>query len=149
MKTACGYDVSVIESGLTLCQSHPFIGASSDGCVIEDREEGVIEIKCPYSIDNHNITKMQINDILDLQHSGFCLQTSDCGTNLKRSHGYYAQVQGEMAIMGLPWCDFVVWTHAKVNNIFVERIKFDSAFVAEMMPKLVSFYVEHVFPNAI
>ena len=44
---------------------------------------------------------------------------------LEKTHKYYAQVQGEMAIKGLPWVDFVVWTAAASNIIFVERVFFD------------------------
>lgn len=47
--------------------------------------------------------------------------------------------------MGLPWCDFVVWTAAKSNNIFIERVMFDNEHVSFMMPKLVQFYMDHVY----
>ena len=30
--------------------------------------------------------------------------------HLNESHMYYAQVQGEMTIMELEWCDFVVYS---------------------------------------
>ena len=48
--------VSVTPTGLTLFPSHPFLCASGDG-KIEDMSEGphnkhgVLEIKCPYSIN--------------------------------------------------------------------------------------------------
>jgi len=62
------------------------------------------------------------------------------GPTLKRNHRHHHQVQGEMAITGLTWCDFVVWTNATHNNLFVERIHFDQQFVACMLPKLKDFY---------
>ena len=68
------------------------------------------------------------------------------GPRLKRNHKYYAQIQGEMAMMGCPWGDFVVWTAAKESNCFIERIHFDSAFCTCMMPKLVEFFVHHILP---
>ena len=46
---------------------------------------------------------------------------------LKKTHKYFAQVQGEMAIKGLPWVDFVVWTAAASNIIFVDRVFFRCA----------------------
>ena len=34
--------------------------------------------------------------------------------HLPKNHSYYAQVQGEMAIMNLEWCDFVVHNNGEV-----------------------------------
>ena len=51
-----------------------------------------------------------------------------------------------MAIKGLPWVDIVVWTAAASNNIFVERVFFDVQYVSSMMPKLVNFYMEKIYP---
>ncbi|WAR26927.1 hypothetical protein MAR_012631 [Mya arenaria] len=36
--------------------------------------------------------------------------SSDSDPGLCKTHNYYAQLQGEMTVTGLPWCDFVVWT---------------------------------------
>ena len=59
---------------------------------------------------------------------------------LKRSSNYYCQVIGEMAILEVPWCDFVVWTEAR---IFVERVPFDRPFwEKEVLPKLQAFFQE-------
>ena len=64
---------------------------------------------------------------------------------VKRNHNYYYQVQGELAIMGVPWCDFVVWTKA---GIFIERITLDNHLWSNiMLPKLTQFYVDHVVPE--
>ncbi|CAG2246915.1 unnamed protein product [Mytilus edulis] len=49
-------------------------------------------------------------------------------TTIEGNQKYYVQMQGEMAVMGLPLCDFVVWTNASKNNILIERICFDEAF---------------------
>jgi len=38
--------------------------------------------------------------------------------------GYYAQIQGQLALSGLPWCDFVVILTGS-GNIHVQRIYFD------------------------
>ena len=90
---------------------------------------------------------MEIQDIVSLSDPAFCLEQGNYGPQLRRDHHYYTQVQGEMAIMGLPWCNFVVWTGAKNCNIFIERIIFDQDFVTAMMPKLVDFYCVNVVPK--
>jgi hypothetical protein len=66
-------------AGLTLCGSHAFVGTSSDGRVIENGEEGIIEIKCSFSVKENYVNNMEIEDILSMNGSSFCLQyTSKC-----------------------------------------------------------------------
>ena len=49
-------DIKVNPSGLTPMSTHSFIGASGDGWIHEPRDhgakKGVLEIKCPFSINN-------------------------------------------------------------------------------------------------
>ena len=146
-KMCLGEMVDVTPAGLTLCDSHAFVGASSDGRVIENGEEGIIEIKCSFSVKENYVNNMEIEDILSMNGPSFCLQYTSNGPSLNRKHSYYVQVQGEMSVMGLPWCDFVVWTGAVKNTIFIESIWFDSDFVTDVLPKLVEFYVRHIFPK--
>lgn len=142
-------DVTVEASGLTIYPTHAFLGATSDGWVNDksmpvENQRGLLEIKCPYSISNEIIVEKEVHELAGKE--GFCLEESPEGPRLKRSHKYYAQIQGEMAIMGCPWGDFVVWTAAKNSNCFIERIDFDSEFCTFMMPKLVDFFVRHILP---
>ncbi|XP_062602321.1 uncharacterized protein LOC134264039, partial [Saccostrea cucullata] len=90
-------DVVVEETGLTLCASHSFLGASSDGKVCDAGEEGVLEIKCPFSLKGKPVNKMEIQEIVNLSDPAFCLVQGNDGPKLSRhDHDYYAQVQGEM-----------------------------------------------------
>ncbi|XP_061190857.1 uncharacterized protein LOC133198978 [Saccostrea echinata] len=146
IKRAINENTDVHPTGITLYSTHSFLGASSDGKVIENGDMGLLEIKCPFSIKGYNITQCEISEILELNDRHFCLEMSSSGPTLRKSHKFYAQVQGEMAIKSVPWVDFVVWTAAKANNIFIERILFDEQFVTSMMPKLVKFYMEQIYP---
>ena len=50
-----------------------------------------------------------------------------------------------MAILGVPWCDFVVWT---LTDIYIEHINFDRAlWQDELLPKLDHFYTTCVVPE--
>lgn len=61
---------------------------------------------------------------------------------LKRYHAYYYQVQGELAVLGLGWCDFVIFTAC---GLFVERIHFDEKHWEDiMLLGLCNFYKQHV-----
>ncbi|XP_069125296.1 uncharacterized protein [Argopecten irradians] len=147
LRSILGDEVDVRDTGLTLCKTHSFLGASSDGMILEQGDEGILEIKCPYSLKGQPINLMEVQDIVNLNDPSFCLTQGSNGPELRKDHEYYAQVQGEMGIIGLPWCDFVVWTGAECNNIFVERVQFDVEFTTTMMPKLVAFYVEKIVPK--
>lgn len=142
-------DLTTEASGLTIYPTHAFLGASSDGWVHdksmpEGNQTGVLEIKCPYSISGKIITDKEVHELAG--QAGFCLEITNEGPRLKRSHKYYVQIQGEMAIMGCSWGDFVVWTAASQSNCFVERINFDVEFCSAMLPKLVEFFVSHILP---
>ena len=41
--------------------------------------------------------------------------------------GYYAQIQGQLALSGLPWCDFVIYLSGS-RSLSVERISFDPTY---------------------
>lgn len=100
----------------------------------EDCQGGVLEIKCPYSINREVITSKEVHEIyLDFMgmHQG--------RATLNPKHKYYAQGQGEMAVLGLTWCDFVIWAAAAESNIYTQRIEFDPDFVSKMLPKLQEF----------
>jgi hypothetical protein len=40
-------------------------------------------------------------------------------------HNYYCQVIGQLAILELDWCDFVIWTK---KGMAVKRILFNQPF---------------------
>ena len=64
---------------------------------------------------------------------------------LKRDYkkGYYAQVQGQLPLSGLLWCDFVVYLSGS-HTLCVERIYFDADYCnSTLLPKLTSFYFKH------
>ena len=138
-----GQPVSVRSCGLVLDTNHRFLGASPDGMVYDSTARpryGLLEVKCPYSAFCKNLTVEQAaKDDRD-----FCMECVDGGLRLKRSHAYHWQVQGQLAISRLRWCDFFVWTG---SSSFVERIRADtSMWVNTMLPKLRAFYFDHAVP---
>lgn len=55
-----------------------------------------------------------------------------------------------MGVIGVKWCDFVVWTEAEEANISVERVYFDVVFwTKQLLPKLKDFYVKASVPEII
>ena len=69
---------------------------------------------------------------------------SDGLLHLPIDHGYYAQVQGEMAILGIEWCHCVVYS----NSVVVEdRILADADYWKNLEEKLEQFYLYYIVPE--
>ena len=67
-------------------------------------------------------------------------KTTDAECKLKEDHPYYAQVQGQIAVTGARWCDFIVYTS---KGPYVQRIPFDPTFWRDLKQKLLSYYFTH------
>ena len=66
---------------------------------------------------------------------------------LRHNHPYYSQVQGQMAITGRSWCDFVIYTE---KGLSIERISFNCDFwQMELLPKLTDFYDNCLAPEIV
>ena len=114
--------MEVEASGLHLMSDRSFIGASSDGKVpcrnVDTCSRGCLEIKCPYSINGQVTVSMNPMEIAN-KHSDFYMKIGDDNLlHLPPSHTY-AQVQGEMAVLDVKWCDFVVFSN---DTVLVDRI---------------------------
>ena len=139
----------VSTSGLNIMVSHPYLAASTDGKVTDPSSEpahGVLEIKCPYSINFTNITSLKPAEIAAQFPGKFCLVVVNGKAMLDRKHPYYVQVHGEMAVCNVVWCDFVLWTKA---GIFVERIHFDMQFWKSVFASLNNFFDHALLPEIV
>ena len=57
----------------------------------------------------------------------------------RRSSGYYKQVQGQLAITGMKWCDLCVFL-SETNEMYVDTIPFDNIYWStQLLPKLREF----------
>ena len=145
MNSNTGGDTYHIDrTGIHICTEHPWLAASPDGLVedpseVEGRNQGILEIKCPYS------ARTLTPEAACQELNRFCSNLVDGRVSLKKTHNYYFQVQGQLAITQRPWCDFCIWTP---HGISVERITRDNAFWEnKMFPKLKKFYLKYYLPE--
>lgn len=129
--------------GLVINPKYPYLGSSPDRIVMCDcHGNGVLEIKCPFKFKGH--LRCTIND------SAFCLTTHDksdgvmCSNSLRRNHRYYAQVQGQLLICEVSYCDFVVFTE---EGLHIERIFRDETFCNRMLSGLEKFFKHCILPE--
>lgn len=109
------------ECGLVLHTEYSFLGASPDWLVSKNGMFGLVEIKCPYSMYGRTIQEAR-------QKSNFCCEINNATPSLKLYHEYYYQIQGQLAITGVEWCDFVVWLGNGPGQIHVQCITYDVIF---------------------
>ena len=135
-----GSHVTVKQSGLLLSEDG-HLGCSPDGLVYDysTQEQGLLEIKCPMSAESSPLVDVA------RKSSHFCASVVDGSLlRLKKSHDYYKQVMGGMAINRVKWCDFVLWTPLEIS---VERIQFDEEEWKQMRERLDRFYRHWLLPE--
>ena len=97
--------------------NEPCLAWSPDGNVTIGDNHGLVEFKCSYSASEFTPAEA----VQQLKSKFACKLNSENGSlQLKRSHNYYYQVQGQLAITGHPWCDFVISLAAPPLRIIVE-----------------------------
>ena len=108
--------IIVQKIGLYVHKDFCWLGCSPDG-IIDDPQEGkgLIEIKC-ISIPEY---QDQLISSIVTSKKNFYLKKVNDALALKQNHDYYFQVQGQLEVMDLNFCDFVVYNEV---GIFVERI---------------------------
>jgi putative phage-type endonuclease len=134
-----GYLVN--EVGFMVNPEMPFNGGSFDGEVINTPPEllglksrfgdmykvinglhriGIIEIKCPYDPDKH-----ESNASLSI-----------AGIEIK--HEYYAQIQNNINVAGVDWCDFISYDPRKKQEyqLVIIRVARDDIFIAGMVERI-------------
>ena len=135
-----GHKVKLAKSGLIVRPDMSIYGASPDRIVcdpVSHPHTGIVEIKCLHKA--RDITPKQAALVDD----DCCLVLEDGTLKLKREHRYFYQVQGQMALSGAKWCDFVAFTF---KGLFIERIKFEPAFWEGTKQKLADLYFQHFIP---
>jgi len=140
-----GINIQVNSCGLYIDPSVPWLAASPDAIVLDPTQQqqnkGCLEVKCPFSCEK------VLFEAACKSISGFCLVLNNGEMSLSRTHAYYYQVQTQMHVTRLPWCDFVVWS--PIQDVFIERVLYDPAFITPAISKAENFYFNKFLPSAL
>ncbi|XP_017930339.1 uncharacterized protein LOC108640094 [Manacus vitellinus] len=137
---AVGKPVKVEDCGLFIHPDKKWLAASPDGVIKEEttgKDLGLLEVKCPYKHRNRTVREA-------CKDKDFCLEVDGDSYALKKNHGYFTQVQCQLATAGFERADFVV--HTKKETAVVP-VQFDAEFWRKTEPKLEKFYSEAVVPH--
>jgi len=106
-----GFNCSAI--GLVINPKYPHLGASPYGRITCDCcGMGILEIKCPYKYLECVPT--------DIDDPAFCILRTPDGLMLNSNHQYYYQVQLQLILCEVIYCDFVVWTPKGIVNVRIQ-----------------------------
>ena len=120
---------AVRNCGLVLHPNCRYIGASPDGLVFDPSEDschGLLEIQCPLNAFDNDLTPEKAG-----ADTGFCCELQEGKIHWKDNHPYCYQVQEQLGVSGLLWCDFLVWTGPR--RVACERLRFNEKFWIEQI----------------
>jgi len=124
-------DAEIKQTGFRLCMENPWLGASPDGIIrCSCHGEGVLEVKCPYSLRDLSLSDM-------IQHPECCLTPDGV---LKKSHPYYTQLQVQMYVLQVQYGILLLFT----QTLAVCSVERDSVFLQSCVGQLQSFWQTHV-----
>lgn len=131
--------IKIVPCGLFIDQEIPYLGASPDGLIDDD---GIVEIKCPYSAQNADLDKVitekpNLRNIFDRKDKNF----------MNENHVHYYQVQGQLHVTKRHYCIFALWS--STDMILVKVTRDDGFWDSKMKPFLCQFYIECLIPEII
>lgn len=125
--------VNLYPSGIILSNLSPWIAASPDRKVYNPARQppfGLLEIKCPFKDNIQYVAS---------------IKSANGSRKLDKKHDYFYQVQTQLAVTGLFWCDFYVFLRQADGSVdqFCETIYFEPLFWKDLKEKLDEFYFSH------
>lgn len=131
---------SCVQSGLVIDPLCNFFAASPDGvCKCDCCGTYLVEIKCPFSMSS---PKSTIEDLLSLKDP-YILREND-SYKVNRYHSYFYQVQMQMAVCGVQFCYFYVWSPRIQIRL---KVPFDAVFWQENSVKAFRFAKNVIVPE--
>lgn len=119
----CPSEANIIEAGLAFNSKYPCIACSSDGLVIANGQiVAIIEIKTTESLDFHRDKGIREAEKYNRKF--------EAGKDCPIPQANYAQIQGNLAIVEVPTCYYIVYGRSD-NKIRVATIGFDQAYWEE------------------
>ena len=113
-------DFTVHDSSLVNSCEWQYIGASLDGIVnCACCGTGALEIKCPYCHGRDSIADAAATN------QNFCLNVSSSGLYyLDQTHSFHYQVQTQLFVVAVEYCDFFVctFTDDEESELFIECV---------------------------
>jgi len=127
--------LKVLNVGLIISLSQPFLACSPDGIIMNQNEVELIEIKCPSSCKDDIIV-----DFINYSSKVPYLIFNEKILELKENHKYFTQIQVSMYILNIKTCHFVVYSSKDCVHLIIGK---NENFLLDIIPKLEIFYFDY------
>ena len=128
--------VNLFPSGLVINPKSPWLGCSPDRKVYDSSAED--DGYLPFGLFETKVVKEGTTNFDRVQYIHKDPITKQL--SLKRNHEYYYQVQCQLALTGLQWCDF--FSYINETTFHCERIYFDAQFFQTAKDKVDKFFFD-------
>ena len=82
---------------------------------------------------------------MQLAIKNVCLKTiNGKAQQLNEQHAYFYQIQCQLAVTNIRFCEFGVWTE---QEMFVQRIYLDNVFIKVCLAKVDQFFKKFILPE--
>ena len=122
-------NVKVQKSGLFISKTHPFLAASPDGLIGDDK---LVEVKKIHPKDTEGLLEA-------LVRRRICKKNGKGQLILNPTHSYYYQVQQQLFCSGRQVEDFVA---SDGDSMYIDTVKYDEAFWEKNLPRLQDFFYD-------
>lgn len=129
--------VNLFPSGLIINPKCPWLGCTPDRKVhdIESEAAGLL----PFGLLEIKVVQEGAVDFSGVRYLSLNPATNKLA--LKRTHEYFYQVQCQLGLSGLEWCDF--FSYINDTTFHCERILFEQLFFEEGKDKVDMFYFDY------
>ena len=95
---------------------------------------GLLEIKCP----------ADVSSVLEIKDNSLKRDRETGALQLNPNHKYHHQIQMQLAVTGLPWCDYYVWTE-NPQDYYLETIRLKRKIGKLLKTRPTSFILTYSF----
>ncbi len=141
----------VQETGFWVNKKFPYLGASPDGLIMgnDGKVIGLIEIKCLKILKEKSVEDLvkekNGGEIPSYVLNNQCFTFDGNNLKLRESHIYYYQVQLQMLVTDLNFCDFVL--HSPKGSPSIQRITRDEKLMNRLCHSLSGFWHKVLAPE--
>ena len=129
--------VNVFPCGLVINPKCPWLGCSPDRKVYDIKAAN--EGRNPFGLCEIKVVQEGETDFKNVRY--LAIDPVSDEITLKRNHEYYLQVQCQLALTGLEWCDFFCYMND--TKYFCQRIFFDKIFFQDSKDKVDMFFFNY------
>ena len=124
---------------MIVARNEPWLAYSSDGIVKSTESIKLLEIKCPYELNDTD------TETLLVKCNRFLIE-EDGELEFLKKHQYYGQVQCGLAILKLKTCDFVIYSSIS-KTIRIAKVDFDKEFACDLLRTVKEKYFNKMLHN--